>query len=67
MGLDVLKAARSIAPLPLVIVITGYSDSDLAIQAISIGIDDFLVKPFEIEELLSSIQLCLNRRSPQLK
>jgi two-component system response regulator YesN len=67
MGLDVLKAARSIAPLPLVIVITGYSDSDLAIQAISIGIDDFLVKPIEIEELLSSIQLCLNRRSPQLK
>ena len=64
-GLDVVKAARNIAPRTLVIVITGYIDSKSAKEAMSIGVDDFLVKPFEIEELLSSIQLCLNRRSLQ--
>ncbi|MGB3222344.1 MAG: response regulator [Desulforhopalus sp.] len=43
-GLDVVKATKNIAPQTLVIVITGYSDSKLAMEAISIGIDDFLVK-----------------------
>jgi two-component system response regulator YesN len=64
-GVDIVKAMKNIAPLTMVIVITGYSDSRSAKEAMSLGVDDFLVKPFEIEELLSSIQLCLNRRSPQ--
>jgi DNA-binding NtrC family response regulator len=64
-GLDVLKATRKIAPQTLVIVITGYSNSRSAKEAKRFGVDDFLVKPFEMEELLSSIQLCLNRRSVQ--
>lgn len=64
-GLDVVKATKNIAPLTLIIVITGYSDSESAKEAMSIGVDDFLVKPFDIEELLSSIQLCLNKRSLQ--
>ncbi len=66
-GVGVVKASRSIAPQTKIIVITGYSDSKLAIEAMNIGVDDFLIKPFEIEELLSSIQICLNRRSLQQK
>jgi YesN/AraC family two-component response regulator len=61
-GVDVVKAVKIIAPLTLLIVITGYSDSTSAREVTSIGVDDFLVKPFEIEELFSSIQACLNKR-----
>ncbi len=68
-GVGVVKATKNIAPLALLIVITGYSDSKSAREAMSIGVDgvdDFHVKAFEIEELFSSIQLCLNSRSQLL-
>lgn len=62
-GLDVVRATRNIAPQTLIIVMTGYKDSISAKEAMGIGVDDFLVKPFEIEILLSSILLCLNKRN----
>ncbi len=64
-GLDVVKAARNIAPRTRIIIITGYANTKSAKEAINIGVDDFLVKPFDVEELLSSIQLCLNWRNLQ--
>lgn len=64
-GVDVLRATRKIAPMTAVIIITGYEDSQKAREAISIGVDDLLAKPFEIEELLSSIQACLDKRNLQ--
>jgi len=61
-GVDILKATRKFAPTTAVIIITGYEDSKNAREAMSIGVDDLLAKPFEVEELLSSIQACLNKR-----
>ena len=64
-GVDILKATRRVAPLTAVIIITGYDDSKPAREAIRLGVDDFLVKPFEIEELIFSIQACLEKRKLQ--
>lgn len=61
-GVDILKATRKVAPLTAVIIITGYDDSNPAREAIRLGVDDFLVKPFEVEELIFSIQTCLEKR-----
>jgi DNA-binding response OmpR family regulator len=62
-GVDILKATRKFAPTTAVIIITGYEDSKNAREAKGIGVDDLLAKPFEVEELLTSIQACLNKRS----
>ncbi|MGB3224722.1 MAG: response regulator [Desulforhopalus sp.] len=64
-GVDILKATRKVAPQTAVIIITGYDDSQPAREAIRLGVDDFLVKPFEVEELLFSIQGCLKKRKLQ--
>ncbi len=64
-GVDVLRATRKIAPMTAVIIITGYEDSKKAREAISIGVDDLLAKPFEIEKLITSIQTCLDKRNLQ--
>ena len=61
-SVEVLKATKIIAPLTKVIIITG---STLGKEAILIGADDFLEKPFDLEELLVSIRLCLDKRTLQ--
>ncbi len=61
-GVDILKATRRIAPLTAVIIITGDDGSKPAREAIRLGVDDILVKPFEVEELIFSIITCLNKR-----
>jgi DNA-binding NtrC family response regulator len=62
-GVDILKAAKRLAPLTAVIIITGYDDSKPAREAMRLGADDFLVKPFEVEDLIFSIRACLNKRN----
>ncbi|KJS03531.1 MAG: hypothetical protein VR65_00775 [Desulfobulbaceae bacterium BRH_c16a] len=62
-GFGVLKAVKELAPLTRVMVITGYGDIRTAIEALHLGADDFLVKPFEMEEFLFRIRRCLEKRS----
>jgi DNA-binding NtrC family response regulator len=62
-GVDILKIAKKLAPQTSVIIITGYDDSKPAREAMRLGADDFLVKPFEVEDLISSIHACLNKRN----
>lgn len=62
-GFGVLKAVKELAPLTRIIVITGYGDLRTAIDAMHLGADDFLVKPFELEELIFRIRRCLEKRN----
>lgn len=62
-GFGVLKAVKELAPLTRIIVITGYGDLRTAIDAMHLGADDFLVKPFEMEELIFRIRRCLEKRN----
>lgn len=62
-GLDVLKAVKELAPLTRVIIITGYGDMRLAIDALRLGADDFTLKPCEVEELVFRIRRCLEKQS----
>ncbi len=50
-GLQVLEEARKLQPKASVIIMTAYATVDTAVQAMKMGAYDYLVKPFEPEEL----------------
>jgi len=50
-GLEVLKVARRWHPLSHVVLMTGYSSTETAIEAIRLGAFDYLHKPFQLAEI----------------
>jgi diguanylate cyclase (GGDEF)-like protein len=61
-GLEVLRAARLQPNPPEVILVTGYASVESAIQALKSGARDYLVKPFNPDELKHLIRNCLEQR-----
>ncbi len=61
-GLEVLQAARSLVDPPEVILVTGHASLETAIQALKNGARDYLVKPFNSEELKHLVKTCLDQR-----
>ena len=62
-GFAVLKAAKKLAPLTGVLILTGYGDMRSAIDALRLGADDFTLKPCEVEELIFRIGRCLEKQT----
>jgi two-component system response regulator FixJ len=58
-GLELLQALSGRGPLPPVIVITGHGEVPMAVQAMKLGARDFIEKPFDTADLMSSIRECL--------
>lgn len=59
-GVDVIKKIRTWSELPI-IVISARSDETDKIEALDAGADDYLTKPFSIEELLARLRVSLRR------
>ena len=55
-GLEVLKEIKKINPSAKVIIITGYQSASVAEEAIHSGANNYLVKPFERNQLTGVIQ-----------
>lgn len=55
-GLEILAQIKREFPDQKVIVISGYGNITLAVEALKKGASDFLEKPFSIEDLLSKIE-----------
>lgn len=55
-GLDMSKRILNINPNIPIIITTAYSDADYLIQAIELGIDKYILKPINLNELLVLIQ-----------
>ncbi len=66
-GLDVLTAAKKRLPSVEVILITAHSSLESAVAALREGAHDYITKPFEIEELLHSVQQTLAYRHLKLE
>jgi DNA-binding response OmpR family regulator len=58
-GMDVLIEAKKKHPETAVIIMTGYADVKIAIEAIKNGADDFMFKPAESDEIYFRIRRCL--------
>ncbi len=61
-GLEVLRAARVLSNPPDVILVTGHASLESAIDALKNGARDYLVKPFNPEELKHLVRNCLDQR-----
>ncbi|MFT3999864.1 MAG: sigma-54 dependent transcriptional regulator [Rhizobium sp.] len=60
-GLDWLAEQRAAGFFADVILMTAYADLDTAINAVRVGVVDFVLKPFRSNQLLNSIARCLDR------
>lgn len=64
-----LERIREISPDTVVILITAYSDTEKAVQAIKAGATDFIPKPWQNEKMVatvsSALELSLNRSEVQ--
>ncbi len=59
-GIDVLKAIRAKSAVPI-LVLSARSEVKIRVQALKLGADDYLNKPFDKEELLARIEALLRR------
>ena len=62
-GLDLLREVREVSPSPFVIIVTGFGSIDTAIRAVKLGANDYITKPFKIDQLVLSIDKALAERS----
>jgi two-component system KDP operon response regulator KdpE len=61
-GVDVIRSLRGWTPVPIV-VLSGRGDSAEKVGALDDGADDYLTKPFSVDELLARIRAVTRRRS----
>jgi DNA-binding NtrC family response regulator len=55
-GLEVLEALSRVIPCPPVIMLTAYSDVQLVKRAIQLGACDYILKPFQLDQLTGTIR-----------
>src|SRR5437762_6611768 len=63
-GLEICRKLRSADDMPI-LMLTAKGTLEDKIDGLDSGADDYLVKPFEPEELLARVRALLRRRQPQ--
>jgi len=64
-GLEILKKLRSNGGTLPVIIITARDGLEDRVKGLDLGADDYLVKPFDIDELLARLRATLRRQGGQ--
>ncbi len=59
-GVEVIRALREWSALPVIVLSARLEDAD-KVEALDAGADDYLVKPFSVEELLARVRVALRR------
>ncbi len=60
-GLELLKKVKANTPETEVLLMTAYADARTAVEAMKVGAFDYIIKPFEIEELRLKIRNILDK------
>ena len=61
-GVDLLREAKQIDPDVIGIMITAYTSTDSAVEALRLGAHDYVSKPFDVDELKVKVREALERR-----
>lgn len=64
-GLEVMARIKAITPLTEAIILTGHASMDTAIEAIRQGAFSYLIKPYQMDELLRNITHAVERQQAQ--
>ena len=59
-GVDIIKKIRTWSNMPIIVISARNEDKD-KIEALDAGADDYVTKPFSVEELLARIRVALRR------
>ncbi len=62
-GIEVLKAIRVLQPEVPVVIITGYSTVDTAVEAMKNGAFDYISKPFTPDQITEKVEKALEHRA----
>jgi two-component system KDP operon response regulator KdpE len=65
-GLELCRRLRAISQVPI-IVLSAKGEEKTKVEALDLGADDFVTKPFGIDELLARVRASLRRSSTQAK
>jgi DNA-binding NtrC family response regulator len=60
-GMDVLRAARRLRPEAPVVMITAHGSEKIAVEAMKLGAEDYVPKPFDNDEIRLVVQRALER------
>jgi two-component system, OmpR family, response regulator len=61
-GLDLLRELRARKPVLPVLILSARSEVDTKLRGFELGADDYLAKPFSLEELLARVRARLRQR-----
>ncbi|MBC7261845.1 MAG: sigma-54-dependent Fis family transcriptional regulator, partial [Chloroflexi bacterium] len=61
-GLQTYRAIQQLRPDIVGVVITAYGSVETAIEALKLGMEDFILKPFSLEELRAAISKALEKK-----
>ncbi|MDT4956966.1 MAG: two-component system, OmpR family, operon response regulator KdpE [Pseudonocardiales bacterium] len=62
-GMDVIRAVRAYASTPIIVLSARTGSSD-KVSALDLGADDYVTKPFSIDELLARLRAATRRVTP---
>jgi two-component system KDP operon response regulator KdpE len=62
-GVQIIRTLRAWTPIPIV-VLSGRAESSDKVRALDAGADDYVTKPFSIDELLARIRAVTRRKIP---
>ena len=65
-GLDVLKSIKILQPEVPVIIITGYSTVETAVEAMKNGAYDYIAKPFTPDQIIEKVNKALEQKTVML-
>src|SRR5262245_57818345 len=65
-GLELCRKLRAVSQVPI-IVLSAKGEEKTKVEALDLGADDFVTKPFGIDELLARVRASLRRASLQEK
>ena len=63
-GIEVLQAARAIAPAMVIVMLTGESDLAVAKKALDLGAKTYITKPFDVGVVFDEVRRLLESLSP---
>ena len=61
-GIELLRHLKAASPETVVLVMTAYGSTEAAVAAMKLGAEDYLIKPFDVDELKIVVRNALDKR-----